>query len=211
MNLKKFVEKRFKAFANSEGSEYIASEYALYQILKMVKIYRPKRILEVGVGIGTISSTVLDLNKERVLEMEVFGTEANDFCVEQIEKNIMPKENFFLYKDLSQLPDQLKFDFIIVDGAEDRLKSLKERINPSAIIVVEGDRQDQTETIKEIFPNSLFVHSVSGRKNRYNPHWSEKHYQNGLKVLFVNPQIRHYLTWLKLKLKSKYTYLFLRG
>ena len=87
MKLSQFTEQQYQKFSRADGSQYIASEYALYRILKLVQKFKPAKILEVGVGIGTISDSILKAYKD-AYKPEVYGTENNEFCLSRLPKNL---------------------------------------------------------------------------------------------------------------------------
>tara|TARA_B100000929_G_C15467147_1_gene406581 strand:- start:845 stop:1084 length:240 start_codon:yes stop_codon:yes gene_type:complete len=75
MKLKRFTKNHYHKFSQAEGSQYIASEYALFRILELIEKFRPHNILEVGMGIGTISDSILKCNFPQNLQS--FATEAD--------------------------------------------------------------------------------------------------------------------------------------
>ena len=54
----------YKEFAKAEGSQHIASEYAIRKLHELIAVFRIKDVLEVGLGIGSISGILLKLNKK---------------------------------------------------------------------------------------------------------------------------------------------------
>ncbi len=53
-----FVKKCYKKFSTVEGNQHIASLFALTKIIDCVQLNKPKSILEIGLGIGSVSYTV---------------------------------------------------------------------------------------------------------------------------------------------------------
>jgi hypothetical protein len=207
MNLRGFTKIQYQKFSEADGSQYIASEYALYRILKLVQKYKPHYILEAGVGIGTISDSILKSNFSFL--HKIYGTENNEFCLSQLPENLRADyNNLNLFSDIKALPSNLKFDFIIIDGKEDALASLKDMMSERCIIVVEGDRKDQTEVFNRMFSNSKFVHSITSKKNNSYSNRSKNHFQGGLKIIFVKPDRNQFLEWIKLKISSKFHFQF---
>jgi len=203
MSLKKIANKQYQKFSAAEGCQYICSEYALVMILKIIQLFKPKKILEVGLGIGTISDSILKFFSEDY-QPEVHGTERNDFCLKQLRGNIGKDfEKLKIYNSIQEKPKEIKFDLIIIDGKESDLKSLQKNLTENAIIIIEGDRKDQTEVFKNIFSNSKFVHSITSKKNSSYSNRPTKHFQGGLKIIFVNPDLTQKLYWLRLKFFAK--------
>lgn len=183
MNLKQFAHTQYKQYCLAEGSQHIVSEFALFHILNLIKKYGFKRILEVGVGIGTISGSLIKFSKEEGLDIGFTGTEANDFCLSQIPRNLgQDFSQLDLYPGVSALPREQKYDLIIVDGSEQNLDEIKPKMIPGGVVVIEGDRKDQVEIIKDIFPKSEYAHLISLNKNREYSVKKSEDFQGGLKV-----------------------------
>lgn len=203
MNLKTFSTSQYKVFCQAEGSQHIVSEYALYHILKLIKQYSVKSILEVGLGIGTISGSILKYAEKSKHNLICKGTENNSFCLGQIPQNLGNNyKDLMVYSEIEKIDREAKFELIIIDGAENNLEMVKDLLKTKGIIVIEGDRSTQEKTIKNIFPNAKYVHLISLKRNgEYSVKYS-KNYQGGLKVLFVNPDLKQKLHWAFLKVNS---------
>lgn len=204
MNLHSFSHTEYKRYCKAEGSQHIVSEFALMNILKLIKRYRLKNILEVGVGIGTISGSILKYARKNDLNINCIGTEANNFCLNQIPLNLQEDfKSLDLYHNIPVIPHSIKFDLIIVDGAELYLEDIKTKLKSRAIVVIEGDRSEQVEVVREIYPQSRYVQLISTEKNGdYSVKRSED-FQGGLKVIFTDPDLTQLIHWSYLKLKAK--------
>ena len=203
MHIKHIVEKQYRKFSLAEGSQYIASEYALFRILKLVKEFRPRNILEVGVGIGTISDSILKAFEDEY-QPKVFGTEDNEFCRSRLPENLgSSSQELKLFRTIQELPKDQKFNLIIIDGKDSSLQQLKAHMNDQCILVVEGDRKDQTDLVRGLLPGSKFVHSITNKKNSSYSNRPKEHFQGGLKIIFTNPDLKQHLEWMRLKLSSK--------
>jgi SAM-dependent methyltransferase len=203
MNLKNFSTFQYKLFCKAEGSQHIVSEFALYHILKLIEKYSVKSVLEVGLGIGTISGSILKYAEKFGKNIYCVGTEKNNFCLEKIPINLGIYYNKLnIFSEVSQIDSSTKFDLIVVDGAEDNLELVKDMLTNNGIIVIEGDRSGQEKTIKNIFPRAKFVHLISLKRNGDYSVKRTKDYQGGLKVLFINPDTNQKRHWAELKLKS---------
>ncbi|MDT0688597.1 hypothetical protein RM549_02305 [Salegentibacter sp. F188] len=165
-----------------------------------MKKYKFKRILEVGVGIGTISGSLIKFSKEEGLDIKFTGTEANDFCLSQIPNNLgQNRSQLDLYPEVSAIPLQQKFDLIIIDGSEQNLREVKQKMIPGGIILIEGDRKDQVEIIKNIFPNSGYAHLISLNRNGEYSVKRSADFQGGLKIIFTTPTAKQSLHWINMK------------
>jgi SAM-dependent methyltransferase len=198
----------YRIFCEAEGNQYIASEYAIEKINGLVEKFRIKRILEVGLGIGSISGILLAINRNKP-DLDYTGTEANDFCLAALPQNL--KEDYrklIIYLDLAEMPADNKFDLIIIDGKDHNLKAVKNLISENGIIAIEGDRMPQQDSLQEIFPNHKYVHCISREKNKSYSPFPAAHWQGGLKIIFINPSVSQKLWWMRERISSKLKYWF---
>lgn len=203
MKIKSFTSQQYKRYCKTLGSNYIVSEFALFHILKLINIYSFRNILEIGVGIGTISDSILKYSQKKNFKIKCYGTENVAFCLNQIPVNL--GENFKdlkLYADIGEIRKLNQFGFIIIDGSEEKLKNVDGLITNNGIILIEGDRKEQEMMVKDIFPKSKFVHLISLKRNGDYSVMNESDFRGGLKVIFVNPNIMQSFHWCYLKLKS---------
>ncbi|MEM0518353.1 hypothetical protein [Aequorivita flava] len=208
VNINNFSNSQYRKFCTLEGSEYIASEFALRNILRVIKKNRIEKVLEIGVGIGTISGSIIKFSQDENLNISVTGTEANEFCLKQIPINLKDLIlQLKLYPDLSKIPDSELFDIIIVDGSEKNLNKVQCLIKPNGIILIEGDRSDQVKIIKKIFKSSKFVHLISLTKNGDYSVKNSDNYQGGLKIIYTDPSNAHLIYWFSSKIKTKIKYI----
>lgn len=190
----------YKRFCAYEGSDFIASEFALETILKIISVFKVNSVLELGLGIGSISDTVLKFSKKENKKISYVGTEKNEFCLNAIKKNIIDYDHIELYADLKQIKKK-QFDLIIIDGYDDTLKEIVAFCKKNTIIFIEGDRKGQTESIMQIFPGCKHVNVITLDKNRAYAHGgiSTSHFVGGGQLIFVNPTIKMKLFWFRQK------------
>ena len=200
--------KLYQSFCEANGSKHIASEYAIEKINGLAEIFQVKRILEIGLGIGSICGIVLSVNKNKP-EFDYAGTEANGFCLNALVKNLKEDYNRLqIYSELNYIPVYKKFDLVIIDGEDENLQSIKDLISKNGIIAIEGDRMPQQDLLQELFPDHKYVHSISLQKNKdYSP-FSSDNWQGGLKVIFINPTMKQSFWIIKEKLFTKIKYQF---
>jgi len=199
------ITKIYVGYCKAEGNQHIASEYAIVKIQELVKKFQVKRILEIGLGIGSIAGSLLSVNKD----IDYTGTEANEFCLMALPgnlKKVYPRLSVF--STLKEVPESEVFDLIVIDGRDPVLELISRFISENGIIVIEGDRQPQQKEILEFFPEHLFVHAISAQKNKKISPFSQNHWQGGLKIIFVNPDIKQKGWWLKEKIFTKLKYLY---
>lgn len=154
----------FDRFAPRPGSGYIASGYALGLIDRAVEERRPERVLEIGSGIGTITTLVLEAGDRcgRPVRQHV-AVEDVAFCLEQFAENLGPRAAEVELVDRARDLDagHGPFDLVIVDGGhtDDLLPELRHtfdaaaveaevaawvpRLAPGALVVFENERTDQ--------------------------------------------------------------------
>jgi hypothetical protein len=198
------IKNAYKEFCLAEGNQNIASEYAIEKINVLVETFRLNKILEVGLGIGSISGILLSVNKNN---LDYSGTEDNGFCLNALSQNL--KEYYCqlkIFPNLTNISFDKKFDLIIVDGKDQNLQLINGLISKNGIIVIEGDRMLQQEFLLQRFPNHKYVHSISLSKNeKYSP-FPVNSWQGGLKIIFVNPTRKQTWWCLKEKLLTKIKY-----
>lgn len=186
MNYKKTAADTYRKFAILEGNQHIAGDYAIESILGLIKDFKIKNILEIGLGIGSISDAILDFSKDNDLEINYIGTEANKFCLEALKKNVPDLDKIHLFPDLESLKTDTKFDLVIVDGSDESLVKVKHLLAPRSLIFIEGGRASQIELLKELFPKFVYAEVISIRKPpEYGPFHQK--WTGGGSLIFTNP------------------------
>lgn len=202
MNLQKLTEENYYKFCHLEGNNYIASEFALYQILKIIEEFEIKSVLEIGLGIGSISDTVLKSQKAAGKSIRYVGTEANEFCKNVLPKNVDLYSEIEQYEDLSQLKYKSKFDLIIIDGQDATLPNIVSFCKERTIIFIEGDRSPQAELVLSIFPRAKLVQLITTKKNRTYSPGNPSFFVGGGRLIFTNPNFKMKIYWFKEKVSS---------
>jgi hypothetical protein len=200
MKDKDLVIQNYKRFCELDGSEYIASEFALETILKIIRIFNVKDTLELGLGIGSICDTVLKYSKRNNKKISYVGTEKNEFCLNALRKNVIDYKYLELFSQLNQIENK-KFDLIIIDGYDDTLNGIISFCKKNAIVFIEGDRKGQTESIMQIFPKCRYVNVITLNKNKPYSHGicDTSSYAGGGKLIFINPTFKMKLFWFQQK------------
>lgn len=193
----------YRQFCHVEGNEHIASEFAILKMQEIIRNSEAKKILEVGLGIGSISGSLLKINPD----LRYYGTESNQFCLNALKKNLGAQyQRLRLFKNVTELPEEIKFDLIIIDAHDENLIGLTSKLSPSGIIIIEGDRKFQNKILINQLPHSLFVHCISLKKNREYSPFGKYNWQGGVKIIFSNPTRKQYRIWFMEKLKTKLKY-----
>ncbi|MFT3795426.1 hypothetical protein [Flavobacterium sp.] len=196
MDYKTIAKAGYKKFAFVEGNQYIASEYALIKILELVKDFKVKSILEVGLGIGSISDTIFHYARQNGLDIQYTGTEANDYCLDALPKNVVDYHKIELYNEMSQIKQGSTFDLIIVDGSDDSFQKIAGYCKADTVIFIEGYRGVQIVQFMKIFPNSLRAETISPSKNpAYGPFPADR-WGGGGQLIFTNPGLYQKWYWL---------------
>lgn len=203
MTDKDLAVQNYKRFCGLEGSEYIASEFALETILRVIRMFKVHTILELGLGIGSISDTVLKYSKKANHTIGYVGTEKNDFCLNALKSNVLDFDKIELYAELNQIKNK-KFDLIIIDGYDDTLEEVVAFCNKNTIIFIEGDRKGQTEAIRQIFPKNKYVNIITLNKNKAYSHsgGNTNHYVGGGQLIFIDPTLKMKLFWFQQKITT---------
>lgn len=200
MNRQKIAIENYNRFCNLSGSDFIASEFALQTLLRIVKFFKVKSILEVGLGIGSVSDTILKYVNSAKLNIVYTGTESNDFCLKVLPENVTFFNQINIFENLNSLPDS-KYDLIIIDGLDGNLIKVKEICSTNAIVFIEGGRQEQTKMLLKMYPKSLYVNVITLKKNPSYAHESRSvnSYIGGGQLIFINPTLKMKAFWLNEK------------
>ncbi|MDP3741144.1 MAG: hypothetical protein Q8R08_02335 [bacterium] len=111
MNSLEEAQKIYKLFKNKEGSAHIAGVGAIKNIIDICVVDKPRTVLEMGSGIGTITHALLKFS-----DALIDGYESNQWCLGQIEQNIGNENRLHIVKSYRMLPPKTEYDLVIVDG-----------------------------------------------------------------------------------------------
>lgn len=204
---KQKLRQAYRKFDHAEGNQHIASEFAVEKLAELIGWFKTKKILEVGLGIGSISGTLLELKKEEVQNYS--GTEDNSFCLEALKRNLGTNfEKLDIYGGIKEIPEDANFDLIIIDGKDQNLSQIQNLLSSKGIIAIEGDRIPQQEVLKKLFPSHKYVHSISTIRNAETSPFSSGNWQGGIKIIFKQPDGLQKLWWVKEKLLTKLKYFY---
>lgn len=189
MEYKKQAYLTYKKFSKLEGNQHIASDYALEFILKLIKDFKVKSVLEVGLGIGAICDAILNYSKHNNLSINYSGTEANAFCLNALSKNVDSFGDIDLFSSVKELPETNTYDLIIVDGADEATKEIKKHVKQNTIVFIEGCRTEQVEAIKKVFPPAIYAEIISCKHPPVYGPFDQK-WSGGGGLIFVNPNFK---------------------
>ncbi|MGI9488683.1 MAG: class I SAM-dependent methyltransferase [Geminicoccaceae bacterium] len=137
----------FEQFAGRPGAQHIATEFALTYLSALLRTQKPASVLEIGAGIGTITSMLLE---HPCGIKHVTSTEDHPFCLEQLEANLpSERDRLELIKEENRLGEiDRNFDLIIFDGefgAPEKLHFLDDRV----VCFVEGSRTSARNALSQ--------------------------------------------------------------
>lgn len=146
----------------------IASEHAIGGLIWAVERYRPRRVLELGGGIGTLTFTLAEtLTRTHVDNWSLFTVENNPFCCGELVRNVSDAERLTLISDTSEIAEaDRQFDLIVVDGGGDLggdmgIMDFSGMLRPGGMIFVEGHRAFQRGNIEKWYAERPVFHLSS--------------------------------------------------
>lgn len=169
----------FDRFVVRPGSGYIASGFALGHVIALVERRRPERILEIGSGIGTITTAVREARDRVGASGLHVAVEDVPFCLDQFAVNLGHRadevEVVPRAADIVAALGPVAFDLVIVDGgdpddlapderhtftADDRAAAVgawPALLAPRGVVLVENTRTAQRQEL-ETQTHRRYVH-----------------------------------------------------
>jgi protein-L-isoaspartate O-methyltransferase len=155
----------FTAFKARPGSEFIASPFAIDELSKLVIGKRPKRVLEVGAGIGTLTYVLCRLKEQ--CPFELVSVEWNDFCLGELAKNV--DGEFTLVNSMDDASGE--FDLIVIDGGSQDPRFVS-ALATRGVIFIEGFMDKKHALIRDVYRNKRKYASSNWRsKDRRSGIW----------------------------------------
>ena len=147
MSVDKLASDIFREFKIKPESQYIAAEFTLVELSRLIARLKPRRVLEVGAGIGTITKLLLT-HPDRPKQLTV--TEAHPVCVSELAKNLKGVElaDYRLVKSANELDVTEHYDLVIFDGSLDDERQYAV-LRPGTWCFVEGNRSNTMEELKQ--------------------------------------------------------------
>ncbi len=156
------IWQRFAALpgASLDGVVGIASEHAIAGLIEVLGRYRPRRILELGGGIGTLTYTILCTARRNGLTavpgFSLVTVESHPFCLEQLSKNLADFDGAYrVVPNTEELRARGEtFDLLVVDGGGDLgndlgIQDVSGSLETGAVVLVEGGRIFQRRLLEE--------------------------------------------------------------
>lgn len=196
------------SFKEKPGSQHIASRVAVAALMKWLKREKPKSVLEIGAGIGTLTyTTIRTLNSVfQRADFTLISTENNEFCLQELDKNLADyKDQFMVVQSVSELPETPStFDFIITDGGMYDDDSLFSRLGNRSFIFVEGNREEQSLTLEKVLGERSFV--KADVRNLRARTLDKTKWEKGYRIYKINPNLTEKLLFKFLNLKTSFVY-----
>lgn len=137
----------YSRFRELPGSRHIAKPAAIAALIKHIRRARPRSILEVGSGIGTLTYTILATLRSTGHRARVVTVEDNEFCLDALRRNLGDQlSEVELRTSVADLSPR-SFDFLIVDGGTLERGGYIELLAPNGHILVEGGRGNQRDAM----------------------------------------------------------------
>ena len=155
--------------ATLDGIVGIASEHAIGGLLEVIRRHRPRRVLELGAGIGTLTYTILAAADELDFsEFHLSTVETESFCLKQLPLNLTDfAGRYQLLASLDEPKQKAEcFDLIVIDGGGDLPNDLgvldfSGLLAANGGILVDGGRRYQRELIERWYADRDFVYLKS--------------------------------------------------
>jgi hypothetical protein len=126
------VHSRYAAMA---GSEQVALLFSIQELIKHLDQTSPRKVLELGGGIGTLTECLLRFSKS-----DLTVVENNEFCLNKMKKNLESFRHFNLVTTYENLAPYSDFDMLIIDVNNGifNVKSLLFSAKNVSVIFIEG-------------------------------------------------------------------------
>ena len=137
----------FRRFRDLPHSDQVATAFALAAVMRLVSRVRPKKVLELGAGIGTLSAAILRAGPPQVLAV----VEREAWCREEWDRNVQVDgigTTLFRLRDWPTYP--FPADLLVVDDWLPVRYSLVEPcVGRRALVFLEGNRVIERAIIRE--------------------------------------------------------------
>jgi SAM-dependent methyltransferase len=147
MSVETLASDIFREFKTKPESQHIATEFAMVELSRLVARVKPRSVLEVGAGIGTITKLLLT-HPDRPKHLTV--TEGHPVCLAELAKNLEGVElsGYTLVKSAIELNMAEHFDLVIFDGTLDDERQYAV-FRSGTWCFVEGSRSKTIEELKQ--------------------------------------------------------------
>ena len=148
-----YAESVFARFRALPGSDEIATAFAIEGLVKLLRMDRPQRVIELGGGIGTLSQVILD---EMPAGSILTVLERNGWCGARWAENVVIKTLAWTPHRLSAWPDKpydwpvRPVDLLVVDDwLPLRYDQVEVLLGRRALVFLEGNRPIERCIVRE--------------------------------------------------------------
>jgi hypothetical protein len=136
----------FAEFKAKPESQHIASEFALIQLSRLIGRIKPRNVLEIGAGIGTITKLLLE-HPDR--PARVTASESHPVCLRELGTNLMGSDlaGLKLIHSAAELETGEIFDLVIFDGSLDE-DTQYEVLREGSWCFIEGERRKTIDALQ---------------------------------------------------------------
>lgn len=172
------------------GGEQVALQFSILSLQRLLHSEKPKYILELGGGLGTLTELILTHS-----DAKVDVVENNEWCRNQLLNNMKPFRKFHLIEEYTKLSTSHDADFLVVDVNNGiyPLNNLVMNSRNIRIIFIEGHHLAHRLNISRTLLRANKIQKLYDLR----PHRGEK----GCAFFEISPDITF------LKLNSKLTFL----
>lgn len=167
-------------FAALPGSEQIASAFAVAGLYKWVRRHtlqgRELHVLEIGVGIGTLTATILSARGD----VEVIAVEPDNWCREAWRQNLRSDHRVQQCQITHTVRSTLAwtpFDFVVIDGG-DLDDYYYVQLHLRAVVFFEGRRREQRKVLRRMW---------AGCRSFIEAEWKPRGRSKGYAVVLFEP------------------------
>ena len=105
-----YAKKLHDKYRQKVGGEQVALEFSISSLQSLLHSKKPKYILELGGGLGTLTELILTQS-----EAKLDVVENNEWCISQLLSNMSQFRDFNLIDDYAKLRTDHDADFLVVD------------------------------------------------------------------------------------------------
>lgn len=186
------IHRRFSALP---GSEHIATCSAIEGLVRWIRRARPRHVLELGAGIGTLTQATVTA----LLELHGAGgftlttLEDHPFCREALRRNLAADwAHLRLLRGVDELPDDLASpELLITDGGDPADDRPFRRLARHATVFIEGDRRPQAAALEAALGGRPWAEAdvrVLRRRPRADPD-GRRPWDGGYRVYRLDPTL----------------------
>lgn len=205
----RLARRLYRRFRNLPGAEHIATETAIAGLIRSLRWRRPKRVLEIGAGIGTLTAALIETldSIHRPGGFLLVAVEPDAFCRRALATNLgRDLERVRLIHSLAELGSDQRFDFLIVDGGGREDESVFGRLAAGAAVFIEGDRAPQAAALERAAASRRLARADVRTLRRRTLEGGHRVYDGGYRLYRLDADLGSRLRLAFLDLRTKVVY-----